>query len=99
MKREKQMVRFDWSRTPSREGIHSVYIANPTAHSSDSTYSKYGREITKEELSNALSTWNRITDLNTKKTLFKRLFFLTLASIPFISIIYNMVSTIIQNSN
>lgn len=83
---------FDWSRNPSREGIHSVYISSP------STYASYNRDITREEMANALATWNKINDLKAKKAMFKTLFIVTLASIPFISIIYNMVSTILQNS-
>jgi hypothetical protein len=50
-------------------------------------------------MANALSTWNRINELKAKKAMFKTLFITTLASIPFIAIIYNMVSTILKNSN
>ena len=92
MKREKTTLRFDWSRNPTREGIHSVYISTP------GSYAKYGKDITREELSYSLSTWNRINDLNSKKMMFKNLLIASLISIPFIAIIYNMVSTIIQNS-
>jgi|688.fasta_scaffold37601_4 hypothetical protein len=91
MKREKTTQRFDWSRNPSREGVHSVYIATP------GSYASYGKEITREEMANSLSTWNRINELNAKKAMFKTLFIATLVSIPFIAIIYNMVSTIMQN--
>lgn len=92
MKREKSTPGFNWSRNPSRDGVHSVYIATP------GSYAKYGRDITREEFSYSLSTWNRINDLNAKKMMFKNLFITSLISIPFIAIIYNMVSTIIQNS-
>jgi len=98
MKREKQSSRFDWSRNPSIEGVHSVYIATPSSHNYDGSYSRYGKDITREELSNSLSTWNRINDLKTKKLFFKMLFIVTLVSIPFIAIIYNIVNTIIQTS-
>jgi hypothetical protein len=91
MKREKTANNFNWSRNPSREGIHSVYIATP------GSYASYGKDVTREEMANSLSTWNRINELNAKKAMFKTLFIVTLASIPFISIIYNTVSTLIQN--
>ncbi len=93
MKNERSKTRFDWSRNPSREGVHSVYIATP------SSYATYGKDITREEMANALSTWNKINELNAKKAMFKTLFIATLVSIPFIAIIYNMVSTILKNSN
>lgn len=84
-------ARFDWSRNPSHEGIHSVYISSP------SSYASYGKDITREEMANSLSTWNKINDLNAKKAMFKTLFIATLVSIPFIAIIYNMISTLLQN--
>jgi hypothetical protein len=91
-KKEKAIPRFDWSRNPSREGIHSVYISTP------GSYSCYGKDVTREEMANSLSTWNKINDLNAKKAMFKTLFIAALVSIPFIAIIYNMVSTIVQTS-
>ena len=84
---------FDWSRNPSREGIHSVYISSP------SSYASYGKDITKEEMANSLATWNKINYLKDRKTMFKNLFIAALISIPFVAIIYNMISTILQNSN
>lgn len=93
MKKEKMPVRFDWSRNPSKEGIHSVYISSP------SSYATYGKDISREEMANALSTWNKINELKAKKSMFKTLFLGTLISIPFIAIIYNMISTILRNSN
>lgn len=92
MKREKSKQQFNWSRVPSQEGIHSVYIATP------GSYTTYGKDITKEEMANSLATWIKIEELNAKKALFKKLFIITLASIPFISIIYNMVKTILEKS-
>jgi len=92
MKREKSAQRFDWSRNPTKEGVHSVYIATP------GSYTTYGKDITREEMANSLATWIKMDELNAKKAMFKTLFIATLASIPFIAIIYNMVSTIIQNS-
>lgn len=91
MKKEKA-ARFNWSRTPSRDGIHSVYIATP------GSFSSFGKDITREELANSLSTWNRINDLNAKKAMFRTLFFITLASIPFIAMAYNIISTIAQGT-
>jgi hypothetical protein len=90
MKKEKSTQRFDWSRNPTREGIHSVYISTP------GSYTTYGKDITREEMANSLSTWNRINDLNAKKAMFKNLFIAALVSMPFIAIIYNMISTIMQ---
>jgi hypothetical protein len=88
MKKEKS-VRFDWSRNPSREGIHSVYIASPNS------YAVYGRDISKEEMANSLATWSHINELAAKKLMFKRLFIATLVSFPFLVVVYNMVQAII----
>lgn len=88
MKKGKSVTGFNWSRNVTNDGVHSVYIATP------GSYSHFGKEISKEEISNALSTWNKINDLKAKKTMFKNLFIATLVSIPFISIIYNIVITL-----
>lgn len=92
MKREKTVQRFDWSRNPTKDGVHSVYIATP------GSYTTYGKDITREEMANSLATWIKINELNAKKAMFKNLFIATLVAIPFISIIYNMLKTIIENS-
>lgn len=92
MKSKQPKKGFNWSRVPSREGIHSVYIANPIA------YVSFGREISRSEMANSLATWNRINELKAKKLLFKRLFIATLASIPFLIIIHNMITSIIQST-
>lgn len=89
MKKEKTSSKFDWSRNPSREGIHSVYIASPNS------YATYGKDITKEEMANSLATWTHINELAAKKAMFKYLFIATLFSIPFLVVIYNMVQAII----
>ena len=88
MKRARPTAGFNWSRNATKEGIHSVYIATP------GSYASFNKDISKEEMSNALSTWNNINDLKSKKSLFKNLFIATLVSIPFISIIYNIVVTL-----
>lgn len=92
MKKGKSAEKFDWSRNPTKEGVHSVYIATP------GSYTTYNKDITREEMANSLATWIKINELNAKKAMFKTLFIATLVSIPFIAIIYNMVSTIIQHS-
>lgn len=89
MKKNGNRQRFDWSRNPSKEGVSYVYIASP------GSYASYGREITKDEMAYALSTWNRINELKAKKMMFKNLFIATLVSIPFLAIIYNMLNTIL----
>lgn len=91
MKKGEQTTRFDWSKKPSRDGVQAVYIANP------GVYSSYGKDITRDELSNALSNWNKMNDLKAKKTLFRNLFIATLISIPIFSILYNVLNTLAQN--
>lgn len=93
MKKERSISNFNWSRNPTREGVHSVYIATP------GSYTNFGKDMAKEEMANALSTWNKINDLKSKKAMFKSLFIMTLVSIPFIAIIYNMLTTILTKSN
>lgn len=88
MKKSKSISGFNWSRNVTKEGVHSVYIATP------GSYANFNKDISKEEMSNALSTWNNINELKSKKALFKNLFIATLVSIPFISIIYNIVITL-----
>lgn len=85
------MPRFNWSRTPSREGIHSVYIA------AQDSYATYKNDITRTEMANSLSNWNRINELRANRQMFKTLFIITLVSIPFIAIIYNVFSTLAQS--
>lgn len=92
MTKDKLVQRFNWSRNPSREGIHSVYIANKNS------YASYGKDITREEMANSLATWTHINELDSKKAMFKRLFIGTLVSVPFLFVIYNMVQVILQNS-
>jgi hypothetical protein len=92
MKKQSRTQRFDWSKNPTKEGVSQVYIASP------GSYATYGREITKDEMAYALSTWNRINELKEKKRMFKNLFIATLVSIPFLVIIYNMLSTILRLS-
>jgi hypothetical protein len=87
--RKGKPISFDWSRTPSREGISSVYIASPNS------YAIYGRDITKEEMANSLATWSHINELAAKKAMFKRLFIFTLVASPFLVVIYNMIKAII----
>lgn len=93
MKKERSVNGFNWSRNSTREGIHSVYIATP------GSYTNFGKDMAKEEMANALSTWNKINELKAKKAMFKSLFIAALVSIPFVAIIYNMLTTILTNSN
>ena len=82
--KHKRPTNFNWSRIPSKENVKGVYLANPNA------YTSFGKAITQEELVFSLANYNRIVDLEQKKQFFKNLFFFTLASIPFIFLIYNI---------
>jgi hypothetical protein len=44
MKKVRKVQPFNWSRTPSREGINKVFLADPYA------YTTFGKHITKDEL-------------------------------------------------
>jgi hypothetical protein len=84
MKKVRKVEPFDWSRTPTREGVERVFLADPNA------YTTFGKSITKDELCNSLALYNKIVSLEQKKTYFKNLFFTTLAMIPFAVLIYNI---------
>lgn len=84
MKKVRKIEPFNWSRTPTREGVQMVFLADPNA------YTTFGKSITKDELCKSLTLYNRIIALEQKKTFFKNLFFTTLAGIPFAILIHNI---------
>jgi hypothetical protein len=84
MKKVRKVEPFNWSRTPTREGVSQVFLADPNA------YTTFGKSITKEELCNSLALYNKIVSLEQNKAYFKNLFFATLAMIPFVILIYNI---------
>jgi len=84
MKKVRKVEPFNWSRTPTRESTYKVFHADPNA------YTTFGKSITKDELCNSLAIYNKITVLEQKKFLFRNMFYMTLASIPFIFLFYNI---------
>jgi hypothetical protein len=85
MKKTRRVEPFNWSRNPSKDSIHKVFLANPNAYT---TFSK--KDITQDELCNSLSTYNQIAVLEKKKQFFRNMFYTTLALIPFIFFVYNI---------
>ena len=81
---------FNWSRTPSKEGVSKVYLADPTTYT---TFNSYDGWMTKEEFINSLNVYNEIVELRMRKKFFKTLFVYSLASIPFIIILINIISS------
>jgi hypothetical protein len=75
---------FNWSRTPSREGVERVFLADPSA------YTSFGKSITKDEFCNSLALYNRIIGLENKKRMYSNMLFFTLAMIPFFFLFYNI---------
>jgi hypothetical protein len=84
MKKVRKVEPFNWSRTPSQEGVERVFLADPNA------YTTFGKSITKDELCNSLSTYNKITALEQNKQFFRNMFIATIALIPFFFIFYNI---------
>jgi hypothetical protein len=83
MKKVRRIQPFNWSRTPSKENIHKVFLADPNA------YTSLGKHITKDELCNSLAVYNKIRLLEQKKQTFRNMFYFTLAAIPFSIFFYN----------
>lgn len=86
-----QTAPFNWSRTPSREGISKVYFADPDNFTSFNSNDSW---ITKKEFANAMDLYNEIVELKMRKVFFKRMFVYSLAAIPFGIIIVNVVTTL-----
>ena len=84
MKKVRKVEPFNWSRTPSQEGVERVFLADPNA------YTTFGKSITKDELCNSLSLYNKIVSLEQKKQMFKNMFVFTLVMIPFFFFFYNI---------
>jgi hypothetical protein len=84
MKKKLKAHPFDWSKTPSRDGVYKVFLSDP------SVYSKFGKDISREEFINALSKYNRIKELEYNKLFFRNLFFYTLLSFPIMFFVYNV---------
>lgn len=84
MKKVRKIEPFNWSRTPTQEGVEIVFLADPNA------YTTFGKSITKDELCNSLSTYNKITALEQNKQFFRNMFITTIALIPFFFIFYNI---------
>lgn len=84
MKKKQRTYNLDLSRHPSRDGVSKVYFANPDV------YSSFGKDITKEQFINSMSTYNRILDLEKKKVLLKETLMYVCLSIPFFVFIFNI---------
>jgi hypothetical protein len=84
MKKVRKVEPFNWSRTPSREGVEKVFLADPNA------YTTFGKSITKEEFANSIHTYNKILALENKKQMFRDTLFFVLAMIPIFFFIYNI---------
>lgn len=85
MKKRLNTDNFSWSKTPTRENIHSVYIA------SANSYTDFNRGITKDEFVQSLNTYVEMQDLIAKKGALKLGLMVTIASIPFIILFYNVI--------
>jgi hypothetical protein len=85
MKRRDKSEFFNWSRTPSSENIHAVYIASPNS------YVEFNRGITKDEFVKSLNTYTELQELKSKKEFLKFSLAFTIASIPFIILFYNVI--------
>jgi hypothetical protein len=84
MKKVRKVEPFNWSRTPSNEKVHKVFLADPNA------FTSFGKSITKDELCNSLALHNKITALEQKKQSYSNMFYFTLAMIPLFFFIYNI---------
>lgn len=84
MKKKLKLYSFDWSKTPSREGVSKVYLSDPNL------YSKFGKDITRDEFVNALSKYNRIRELEDNKLFFRNLFLYGLLFLPVVFFAYNV---------
>jgi hypothetical protein len=84
MKKVRKVEPFNWSRTPSNENVHKVFLADPNA------FTSFGKSITKDELCNSLALYNKITALEQKKQSYSNMFYFTLAMIPLFFFIYNI---------
>jgi hypothetical protein len=84
MRKRTKSDNFNWSKTPSKENVHSVYIA------SANSYVDFNRGITKDEFVQSLNTYVEIQDLIAKKEAFKSGLLFTIMSIPFIILFYNV---------
>jgi hypothetical protein len=93
MKKRTKTDNFSWSKTPTRENIHSVYIA------SGNSYVDFNRGITKDEFVQSLNTYVEIQDLVAKKEALKSGLLFTIMSIPFIILFYNVVWRYIEMSS
>lgn len=85
MKKREKHEQFNWSRTPSNESIHSVYIASPNSQVD------FNRGITREEFVRSIHTYTEFQELKNTKEFFKLAFMATIASIPFIVLFYNII--------
>jgi hypothetical protein len=84
MKKVRKVEPFNWSRTPTQEGVERVFLADPNA------YTTFGKSITKDELCNSLAVHNRIIGLENKKQMLRDTLFFVLAMIPVFFFIYNI---------
>jgi hypothetical protein len=84
MKKVRNVQPFNWSRTPSREGVELVFLSDPNA------YTTFGKSITKEEFSNSIHTYNKITILENKKKMLRDALFFVMALIPIFFFLYNI---------
>ena len=84
MKKKSKPQAFNWSKTPSREGVSMVFLSDP------SVYSKFGKDISRNDFINSLSKYNRIRELEGNKLVFRNLFLYTLLLFPVMFFGYNV---------
>ena len=84
MKKVRKVEPFNWSRTPSRESVERVFLADPNA------YTTFGKSITKEEFAHSLHTYNKIIGLENKKKMLRDTLYFVIAMIPIFFFIYNI---------
>lgn len=81
--------KFNWSRRPlGGSKVSQVFIATTTGQG------RYGRDITKLELSRALYNHNIITDLQHRKYIRHSLLLTAAVLIPFAAIFYNIFMSV-----
>lgn len=84
MKKTRKIEPFNWSRFPSKENVSQVFLADPNA------YTSFGKSITKDELCNSLSLYNKIMELERNKKQLRDMLYFTLAMLPIFFFLYNI---------
>lgn len=84
MKKSRKVEPFNWSRFPSKENVSQVFLADPSA------FTSFGKGITKDELFNSLSMYNKIAELEKNKKQLRDMLYFTLAMLPIFFFLYNV---------